>query len=429
MAVADIVLDIMTSRKKSDDNVLSEELALAWMFLGRTVMSKAHTGHPWQAKVEVKQDADDVLIVDIESSIRHLFESLRIKDHIQKVLRQGRDAEEDRLEDIDDQFNALFDPFKERARKCGVIQFDQVKIPSDGEEMAAPADDVRCGRNSWRAAQLMWLIQRSILNSIRNAWLTLADSLMLYLAALVIGLVQGYQWDLADVPGNIVMAYMVLAVLAAIVHLRTFSTTRFVLARLMVTIFVVLIVGAFMHGLSPTIRSIRGGFFEGIWGFSYNRWAMEAGVIKEYASYGDTRLVEIISTYYKYGICNLDTELMDDGNDDISTTEMVSFYNLQRSHSERSCDKYYIRACWEATSFLGLMMGSRKPRMWLSGLLNLDQKIEKLVLLGFKKYGSSDRAKSKAKRLYRACESGRADAAMVLLQEGACIDVLPDEVT
>lgn len=42
---------------------------------------------------------------------------------------------------------------------------------------------------------------------------------------------QGTGWGLAAVPSNFIMAYLVLAVLSAVTHLRTFSANRTVQVR------------------------------------------------------------------------------------------------------------------------------------------------------------------------------------------------------
>jgi hypothetical protein len=50
---------------------------------------------------------------------------------------------------------------------------------------------------------------------------------------------------------------------------------------LMVGVFIALIMGAFVQGLSPTIASVRGGALEVLLGLSYNRWAMEIVATRE----------------------------------------------------------------------------------------------------------------------------------------------------
>ncbi|PNH07622.1 ABC transporter G family member 28 [Tetrabaena socialis] len=54
---------------------------------------------------------------------------------------------------------------------------------------------------------------------------------------------------------------------------------------LMAGVFVSLIFGAFLHGLSPSIASARGTLLEGVLGLSYNRWAMEIVTINELKYY------------------------------------------------------------------------------------------------------------------------------------------------
>lgn len=54
---------------------------------------------------------------------------------------------------------------------------------------------------------------------------------------------------------------------------------------LMAGVFISLIFGAFLHGLSPTVASARGTLLEGVLGLSYNRWAMEIVSINEMKYY------------------------------------------------------------------------------------------------------------------------------------------------
>ncbi|GFR51610.1 hypothetical protein Agub_g14036, partial [Astrephomene gubernaculifera] len=106
-----------------------------------------------------------------------------------------------------------------------------------------------------------------------------------------------------------------------------------------------LILGAFLNGIAPTIRSGRGNLLEVVLGVSYNRWAMEAGTIKELMNYNEYKSNEIVMIYYNFGICNMDKTLYDDGNDEVlSTAEVVSFVNLQQTFNASSCDKYFAHA-------------------------------------------------------------------------------------
>ncbi len=54
---------------------------------------------------------------------------------------------------------------------------------------------------------------------------------------------------------------------------------------LMAGVFISLIFGAFLHGLTPSIADARGSVLEGVLGLSYNRWAMEIISINEFRHY------------------------------------------------------------------------------------------------------------------------------------------------
>ncbi|KXZ41924.1 hypothetical protein GPECTOR_242g585 [Gonium pectorale] len=238
----------------------------------------------------------------------------------------------------------------------------QLRIMSSDEQMTR----ARQAKESeqywlWFGTQLVWLLLRTKHISVRTRKIittTVIDTCLLLAAACIVGGVQGNKWDLNNVPFNVVMAYLVQAVLATIVHLRTFTSSKGVLehecksglspaaaflslnlsdlgwvvlapaiymsvyvyivvprasfsayyttsllitwwssglsyfasllpiapeTRLLLNMLLILILGAFLNGLFPTIRTGRtspGRFVEGLLGFSYNRWAMEAAVIQ-----------------------------------------------------------------------------------------------------------------------------------------------------
>ncbi|KXZ48499.1 hypothetical protein GPECTOR_27g669 [Gonium pectorale] len=204
------------------------------------------------------------------------------------------------------------------------------------------------GRYEW-GWHMVWLIHRSLLMSTRNILLTLADSLTLYLAAFIVGLVQQHECEIGIAPTAMFLAYNLTdlgwIIVAPLIYLLVYynlvvprapfvyyyaigllvnwfsAGLAYVVAltyippqsRFLWTIFLVLIMGAFLQGLSPSIRSVRGGFFEFVLGLSYNRWAMEAGVIQEFKQYYAARSLEIVSIFYNYGICRMDTRVVDDG--------------------------------------------------------------------------------------------------------------------
>ncbi|KAG2425449.1 hypothetical protein HXX76_013659 [Chlamydomonas incerta] len=116
-------------------------------------------------------------------------------------------------------------------------------------------------------------------------------------------------------------------------------------AQLITAVILTLILGAFLHGMSPTIRSSRGTFLEVVLGISYNRWAMEASTIGEFRKYFEYKSNEIIMIYYGIGLCEMDTILVDDGNDSLSVEEALSFVTLQRDFDENYCNDSMSTAC------------------------------------------------------------------------------------
>ncbi|KAG2440684.1 hypothetical protein HYH02_010263 [Chlamydomonas schloesseri] len=116
-------------------------------------------------------------------------------------------------------------------------------------------------------------------------------------------------------------------------------------AQLITAVILTLILGAFLHGMSPTIRSGRGTFLEVVLGISYNRWAMEASTIGEFRKYFEYKSNEIIMIYYGIGLCDMDTTLIDDGNDSLSVEEALSFVTLQRDFDENYCNNSASTAC------------------------------------------------------------------------------------
>ncbi|GFH16214.1 uncharacterized protein HaLaN_12594, partial [Haematococcus lacustris] len=109
---------------------------------------------------------------------------------------------------------------------------------------------------------------------------------------------------------------------------------------LMSGVFVALIMGAFVQGLTPTIAAGRGTFLEVLMGLSYNRWAMEALTLSEYRHYQDNLRNVLIMLAKGIGLCGVDVLLVDDGLDAVSPQEALSFLRLQESFTFESCQPY-----------------------------------------------------------------------------------------
>ncbi|KAG2488394.1 hypothetical protein HYH03_013080 [Edaphochlamys debaryana] len=273
----------------------------------------------------------------------------------------------------------------------------------------------------WEYVQLRWLVHRNLVKSVRAFWPgTVVDVILLLGAAFIVGAIQGSKWGLSNVPSNMVMAYLVLAVLSSVTHLRTFTLFRTVQlrermsgisvlstfvssnitdlgwiflspaiyfsifyyctllradfsyfyiigflvtwwcagfsymisvskipaqAQLISTVILILILGAFLHGMDPSIRSARGTFLEVVIGLSYNRWAMEAATIQEFKKYFSYKSNEIIMIYYQLGLCKMDETLVDNGDDTAQPDEILSFVQLQQTFNADSCDRYFSQDC------------------------------------------------------------------------------------
>ncbi|PNH05488.1 ABC transporter G family member 24 [Tetrabaena socialis] len=111
-------------------------------------------------------------------------------------------------------------------------------------------------------------------------------------------------------------------------------------AQLICTVILSLILGAFLHGMSPTIRSSRGTLLEVVLGASYNRWAMEAATIGEFKHYYEYKSNEIIMIYYGIGLCNMDRTLIDDA-DKVQVASV-----LRTAPSTMTAKEVQRRAAW-----------------------------------------------------------------------------------
>ncbi|KAG2434753.1 hypothetical protein HXX76_007641 [Chlamydomonas incerta] len=287
-----------------------------------------------------------------------------------------------------------------------------------------------------RDVQLYWLLWRCALKAGRAfAPPTVLDMLFLQAAAFIVGAIQGTGWGLAAVPSNFIMAYLVLAVLSAVTHLRTFSANRTVqryermsgisvaasfaaaaavdlgwvclapavfmaiyyylvlpqaplyllytvglmvcwwssgLAyaiatspvppqnQLITTVIVTLILGAFLHGFNPSIRTARGTLLEAALALSYNRWAVEAATILEYREYWSYKWNEIMVIYYNYGLCGMDQKLQpltsDGSGEALTPVAVLAFLRSARGFGPGACDDYVLTA---ALVLFGLGGGMR----------------------------------------------------------------------
>ncbi|EFJ45799.1 hypothetical protein VOLCADRAFT_93888 [Volvox carteri f. nagariensis] len=83
-----------------------------------------------------------------------------------------------------------------------------------------------------RLSQVATFSRRAMLQSSRAYWpSSMFEVALLLTAAAAVGANQGRYWGATDVPGNLVMSLLCLAVLAVVQHLRTFSSNRLVVHR------------------------------------------------------------------------------------------------------------------------------------------------------------------------------------------------------
>ncbi len=66
---------------------------------------------------------------------------------------------------------------------------------------------------------------------------------------------------------------------------------------------------------------------------------------QEFRKYFEYKSNEIIMIYYGIGLCEMDTILIDDGNDSLSVEEALSFVTLQRDFDENYCNDSASTAC------------------------------------------------------------------------------------
>lgn len=105
-------------------------------------------------------------------------------------------------------------------------------------------------------------------------------------------------------------------------------------------VFVVLVAGAFINGLSPSVASARGGVLEYVLGLSFNRWAMELLSIYELVEHQDTMRNSVLMVAKSVGLCGVDQRLYDDNDEALSAREAVSFLRTQDSFAGDHCARY-----------------------------------------------------------------------------------------
>ncbi|KAG1680619.1 hypothetical protein FOA52_015068 [Chlamydomonas sp. UWO 241] len=210
--------------------------------------------------------------------------------------------------------------------------------------------------------QLAVLLRRGMTKYLRAFWpLRVIDTLLLLCAAVIVG-VRG--WVFLS-PALFLGPYYMLTLpqlafwqyyLAAVCVCWWASGMAYLVSSvvpgpsvLMVGVFIALIMGAFVQGLSPTIASVRGGALEVLFGLSYNRWAMEVVSTRELLLYTNSSQNVVVGIFHDIGLCGLDTALVDDGNTEgraLTPREAISFLHVSAEFSATSCDGYVDAGQW-----------------------------------------------------------------------------------
>lgn len=107
----------------------------------------------------------------------------------------------------------------------------------------------------------------------------------------------------------------------------------------LIAVFVTIIMGAFLQGLSPTIadsvHTLQGAAIH----MSFNRWAMEVLVIKEFTFYDRTHTNVVWLMMDKIGLCGMRNQVASLSEDDIP-----GMYYRMRTSITDECSRYIARA-------------------------------------------------------------------------------------
>ena len=113
----------------------------------------------------------------------------------------------------------------------------------------------------------------------------------------------------------------------------------------MTGVFIALITGAFLNGLTPSVASSKGTPMEVILALSYSRWAVESLSVAELWEYRESRTNQVLVIYKAYGYCGVP-----------DTLDQATLYDLAISMDETRCDPYVVAAY---SIMVGIGIGSR----------------------------------------------------------------------
>jgi hypothetical protein len=132
-------------------------------------------------------------------------------------------------------------------------------------------------------------------------------------------------------------------------------------SALVTAVFGVLIMGAFVNGLNPTIASARGGPMAAVLAGSYSRWAVELGSLTEFEAWSHDHRNTILMMGRGLGFCGLDLQLPDNGDQVLDSNEALALLDVQQKFGPGYCDAH------QATALVALYTGGLACRVaaWL----------------------------------------------------------------
>jgi ABC-type multidrug transport system ATPase subunit len=109
----------------------------------------------------------------------------------------------------------------------------------------------------------------------------------------------------------------------------------------LISVFVSVILGAFLQGLNPSIHESHRTFQGAIIHTSFNRWAMEILTLKEFMKHENQHANTVWSAMDNIGLCGLKGNLFDDlDSTRPSLKQVLRLTDLLQSSVSEQCDKY-----------------------------------------------------------------------------------------
>jgi hypothetical protein len=108
----------------------------------------------------------------------------------------------------------------------------------------------------------------------------------------------------------------------------------------LIGVFVAVIFGAFVNGLTPSIKEAKGTFVEFILAFSYNRWIIEPLTLAEFQHYEIERPNVVWTAINAMGLCDKDIDL---NNYQTNLLTFLRILNGQLITIDGECRRYMTR--------------------------------------------------------------------------------------